>query len=246
MAQLVLGTTIGGFTALHSGLSTVYLSGNVGIGTSSPIAKLNIVDDTNASFAVQEYHDGDGAVLRLYRAKGTIVAPTSPGLNDVLGSVRGFGYMSDTPGFTPGLASVDMVAAETISSTNKGAHLLFRTTTAGQGATTLIERMRIAHDGKVGINQVSPVEILDVGGNMKLSGYLHLGSITAPTHTNGRIYYDGAKLWISQDGVWKGLGGADPAIALTWTGAQTYNTTVNINQTNGRFVLPVGVDKYAT
>lgn len=81
---------------------------------------------------------------------------------------------------------------------------------------------------------------------LKATSYLDVPSASAPAHSAGRIYYNGSKLQVSDGTKWNDLGGADTTAALTWTAKQTFNTTVDINQTNGRLVIPVGADKWAT
>ena len=59
-----------------SGGNISYTGGNVGIGTVSPSATLEINDQNNAIFYLKEYNDGDGAIVRGFHARGSIAAPS--------------------------------------------------------------------------------------------------------------------------------------------------------------------------
>lgn len=141
--QVLQGTT----NTTPRALSLQPDGGNVGIGTTNPVHKLHIVDETANPIGIFEYNDGAGGVnLRSYRARGTASAPASLQLNDQLLLLSSFGY--DGSSFQ-NRAQISMLASENWSSTATGTRILFGTT--ANGTTTFAERMRIEHNGNIAI-----------------------------------------------------------------------------------------------
>jgi hypothetical protein len=62
--------------------------------------------------------------------------------------------------------------------------------TGGGGGSTDTERVRIAADGKVGISDTSPEELLDIGGNVGSDVYVRM------QHVGGSLYRQGIKMRI--------------------------------------------------
>ncbi len=138
------------------------------IGTTNPTAKLElhgdaIFTDTNYAQVVAETFADDvnasGAFITK-KGRGTKSVPSYPLDNDVLGGFYSRNYTN--------LGSVDVVgyASENHSAVNGGGHLALRTTP--DGATLVIERMRITSDGDVGIGTTGPADKLHVAGDIRV------------------------------------------------------------------------------
>ena len=114
-------------------------SGNVGIGTDSPFAKLHIKDNTSTVYDATAYqHD-------LFIEKRNTAG------NNQVGTIR-FG-ITGHDGSTTAEASIGVLQTANAHSGN----IVFGTRHSG----TRAERMRISSDGKVGIGTTSPSEYLE-------------------------------------------------------------------------------------
>jgi hypothetical protein len=144
------------------------IAGNVGIGTTGPVAKLTIVDQNNALWSAYEYNDGDGVNMRNYRARGTIASPSAILANDRLAAVLAGGYTS-AGAFSAPMAGMNIYAAENFTGTAQGTYLSFVNSANGT-ATAQVERMRIDQNGNVGIGTTSPASKLTVKGHIGTDG----------------------------------------------------------------------------
>ena len=169
-------------------------STGLGIGTSSPTYKFEIRDQNNVGFGLYQSNDNDGALVRGFRAGGTLAAPTGVGVNANLTGLRGFGYNS-SGAYSSLSAAMDFYAAETFTSTASGSYITFRSTSAGTTSPT--ERMRITDSGNVGIGTNSPglsgsvgrsyLTLMGSGTGTAGIGVLQLASSTSASVNNGNI-----------------------------------------------------------
>jgi len=137
-------------------------NGNVGIGTSSPIAKLHVVADqsyVNPLFA--SYWDVDGALVVVNRYRGSVAAPAALLANDRVGGFLAGGAVNATT--IANLASIEFAAAENFAPGATGTRMTFWTTAVG--TTGRAERMRISDAGNVGIGTANPGMLLDLSSN---------------------------------------------------------------------------------
>jgi hypothetical protein len=141
--------------------NTIFSSGNVGIGTTSPTHPLNVV----TALALDRY-GGNSPHLVLRGASGTLGSPTATASAGGMGKVSGNNY--DGSSWFSG-AAIDFVASEATTAANRGSEISFITTT--NGTATAVERMRINNAGNVGIGTTSPAYPLSVS--------------TSPTVTSG-------------------------------------------------------------
>ena len=203
-------TNLYGCSPLHiepSGLNDVYLvenGGNVGIGTSTPSEKLDVVG-TNGIF----YSKLDDTEVQLQLSAQTTsgvtnISTSSPNAGSLLMGIRGIDNTS-SPGFgNQGdsfiYSSIDNNGLNIISQKGfpqtKDDYIRFY---AGQLATTgntpdLYIQGSGSTRGYVGINNDSPTEQLDVSGNTKISEDLfvgdtvYIGNVTGTPITNASLY----------------------------------------------------------
>ena len=126
--------------------------GNVGVGTSSPGAKLHIVDDDNAGWLYYQYNIADGTNFRNYRARGTIDAPEAILANDRLASflAGGYGVTNSSSGFSGPNGGISIHAAENFTNSSAGTYVVLQTSETGTNpAGGGVERMRINSSGYV-------------------------------------------------------------------------------------------------
>jgi len=154
------------------GDSVIYDDGTlVGIGTSTPSAKLTVVTDgtaTEGSLA-RASDDTSGPMLVLQKSRGTPGAPAALSTNDdMLGLLLGQGYDGNSfeTGAVIGIASEEDAGW---SDSRRGTRIIFMTTP--KGSTTLRSSMRIKGDGFVGINTDDPTSYLDVNGTVTATGF---------------------------------------------------------------------------
>jgi hypothetical protein len=170
-------------TADTTNLATTYPlilnpnGGNVGIGTTSPIAPLTVASSTTLaagepSLVLQGVSNTErlhirsalGAaagqpVMFLAAARGTIASPTAVQDGDDLGFYQLGGYNGTV--YRRG-AWINGKAEGAHSATSSGAAILFQTTE--NGSLVMTERMRITGSGNVGIGTTSPAYKLHLSG----------------------------------------------------------------------------------
>ncbi len=119
-------------------------TGFVGVGTSSPGAKLSVYSDNSGTeFDVRRY--GNFTAARFGRANGTIAAPTAINNGNRLSILLFNGY--DGTDFRNG-ASIEANATENWGTGAKGTELVFATNS--NGSSILTPRVTINHKGAVG------------------------------------------------------------------------------------------------
>lgn len=134
----------------------------IGVGTTSPEADFHVVRDDggNTQTFYVENKASVGRVLFQVKASGQ----GGPYLD----------FRSYSPGYHENLAGFDLAGATIFNLVPKAIGHVFNVMTAFPMifCTNNTEKMRIASNGNVGINNNNPVEKLDVGGNIKLTGKL--------------------------------------------------------------------------
>jgi len=145
-------------------------SGNVGIGTFSPISNLEVSNALSGSTFGQVTtstfnNTGAGSLFVGSRARGTSAAPTAVQGGDILGGFLGRGYFAGaTPGFSGTRGGMFVLASENWTDTAQGTLINFNTTATG--TTTPGTRVTISPSGDVGIGTTFPqgaVEIVRQG-----------------------------------------------------------------------------------
>lgn len=144
----------------------VMSAGSVGIGTSSPIAKLHVESGdiaarSNTANSIHSIAYGTtasaGPTFVGSRGRGTIAAPANSLSGDVLAKFIGRDGFTTIPAVNPGM---HVFSSQNHSAGNLGADLRFFT--VANGTTTDVERMRVTHDGNVGIGTSAPTVKLEV------------------------------------------------------------------------------------
>jgi hypothetical protein len=137
-------------------------SGNVGIGTQYPGAKLHIQDDVNDAQAVVATYNSSSAstqsLLFLDRGRGSSASPASVVSGDSIYAIYGRGINGGSLHNTTLIGS--FADAPVTGSAVPGA--IFFATSDGNNQPA--ERMRITSAGRVGIGTSSPATALDLGG----------------------------------------------------------------------------------
>ena len=158
--------------------------GKIGIGDSNPLALLHL-----------EFSGGDTTDFantnETYRNM-ILLRNNTVSTNSFAGIAFDISTESDFDSLSASIAAVRDTSASSTAA-NHDANLVFSTNDAGDDGNT--ERMRITHDGLVGIGTTTPTKKLDVVGDITLSGSLFLNDGTdlatlAPTfvqvyNTNG-------------------------------------------------------------
>jgi|GEM_PF-3572379 len=157
--------------------TAIYNAGNVGIGTDSPSAKLEITGDGTSNADVLTLRNSYSTALRLYgsgnedfynsslilhRARGTDQAPSELVAGDRVGGMYASPFVG---GEFINTSAVHMYVEEGISSTSFPTNIRFETT--GKESISRQERMRITGDGNVGIGTDAPIETLSVNGTVE-------------------------------------------------------------------------------
>lgn len=128
--------------------ANAFVSGNVGIGTTSPLSNFHVVGTNQTTAALDDGGSQDG----LLRISGTGTA----------GGTGGGILFSSTQGDSAG--SVGMAAIKSLlaaGTANTTGHLAF-STRANSSDTSLTERMRITSGGNIGIGTSNPTHALHI------------------------------------------------------------------------------------
>jgi hypothetical protein len=192
--------------------------GNVGIGTTSINAKLDILQSSTSNNQIKIYSDDGTAQLRTYS--------TSDGYGLIINQ-----YYAVVG--SPYVRSADFVA-----STGDVSSTMMRFFTKDYSSNPA-ERVRITSDGNVGIGTSSPAYKLDVSGSANITGSLTAGRLLIGTVTSGTAAGDGVvKLGtyghcISQNGAAVVSGSyVDLTVNTTGTGYQGFLTVANTQESN--------------
>jgi len=121
------------------------------IDTSGSGANLSL---TNVAGPRSNINDA-GANLRFFRVNGDLTDVTPVSADQVIGSMRAYGYTGNTCFGEDRNAAINFVASDVFSNTNQGAYTTFETTCATDITNGIFERVRIDHNGNVGINTPS-------------------------------------------------------------------------------------------
>ena len=235
-----------------TGIATVgedlYVTGNVGIGSTQPTAKLDVNGTLNVSGITTITND-----LELTRGSST------SGLTRklVVGGARSNGSDFATlqfKNYDANSGAVDYVAAEIKGSvptaSNDGGELVFLT--AADGSTSQTERLRISSSGNIGIGTENPGELLDVRGNLRVgerkngpleSNYIAFAGVLQDNQTEYNHGFIGVRnhtfgtenselfLFKGNDGLGAGSSGVD----RVRIGSGEFRVDTYINSTSGSF-----------
>lgn len=158
-------TFAGGLAVRTSGLVYDFQTGNVGINTASPAAKLDVTSSGSALLNLESSATFNQLTMTSYRnsasthnnidgyaARGSKASPSAVQNGDNLISIRANGYgttrFEDT---VDDSASIDLAADETFTDNAAGGKIVFRTRQNGSINNTLSGRMVINNIGQVGI-----------------------------------------------------------------------------------------------
>src|SRR5262245_2145814 len=153
-------------------------TGNIGIGTTSPSALLevsNAIPGGPANMWMTSYTNNVGPYYMARRARGTPGAPTAVQNGDGVAGFYGDGY--GTTAFGPGFAGgMTVQAAQTWTNTAHGTALTF--TTTALNTTTPSIRSTVAANGNVGIGTTMPSATVEAvrDGDVAVVGATSLGN----------------------------------------------------------------------
>ena len=144
--------------------------GKVGIGTTTPASTLHVSDEVvGASYRgiMTSNYGGTGALLTVVGARGTKAAPAAIQNTNYLGWIIGTGFDGSGIGAQALPTSMNFAASEDWSSTAHGSSINFITTP--NGTTVGVNRLKIDHNGNVGIGTTTPGAKLDINGDISVN-----------------------------------------------------------------------------
>lgn len=204
--RVIFAGTSGETLAQDAGLHWDNSNKRLGIGLSTPSAKLQIsnsgsqaglsVYSTSTNNTATFFNQGitnytvelnsaadsafTGASIGGYFARGTLSARTQTLANDSLLSITASGHTgTSVAGISAGIV---LAADQNTGASAFGGQIVFATTPNNTAALLPTARMVVKNDGKVGIGTLLPTEQLDVSGNIKANNfYIGDGSVTNPS-----------------------------------------------------------------
>lgn len=184
--------------AQWQGTNPVYFNtGNVGIGTTAPGSKLEIIGDGSNAFPLL-LKNNNTSVLGIYasnasstahsgifsyRSRGTTTSPTDLFSGDRIAGFYSLGYFG---GGYRASAAMEFYAGASPSSSSYPAYILFGTTPTG--GISRLERMRISENGNVGIGTTTPDAMLAVKGTVHANEVKVDLSVPGPDYVFERDY----------------------------------------------------------
>jgi hypothetical protein len=176
--SLAFNTTPNGTTTATTSM-TITGAGDVGVGTSTPAAALEVVrSGDNAGVIATTFNGGLGsAQFMAQTARGTAAAPHAVALGDELGFLGGNGY--GTTHFSGRAGGMDVVAAENWTDAAMGSLVAFFTTPLGATGHPNGASVAIMPDGSVGIGAFT--QIPTIADRLQVFGDIRVGT----TGTNG-------------------------------------------------------------
>ena len=175
-------------------------SGNVGIGTTNPTALLHINETGTPK-------------VRITREEASITNTETLGVIE-FGGDTGSGHVTG--------AQIVALAENTWTGTSTGAYLSFWTT--ADTTTGHTEKVRIDHNGNVGIGETNPSFPLHVNGAIYSSDYMILGATSRTSNESLSMNSDGTNLLIRA------------------TGASTVGSYIDFRNSNSTHRALFGVD----
>ena len=179
------------------------INSRVGIGTNDPSllnsAVLAVQGNVGniSSTTIGPNAETFGGSFTGQSANGTATAPQASANKDFIAAFRGKGH--DGQDYSGTRAAMTFHAAQNWTSTAQGTDIRFSTT--DNNTDTLDERMRITHDGRVGIGTTLPtrakVEIVGSAGEYR--GPLWVYTDDGTGNANGIGPFLGASLWCDED-----------------------------------------------
>ena len=167
--------------------NAVYIdsSGDVGINTTSPTSKLHVVETTATGTRIQLGTASTNALMNSGSTNDLLIlnAPygNNPASTSNIGAKWGIKFIGATDALSNSLGKTSAIYAvsEDILGYNRGTSLAFYTNQLND--QTYAERMRIYHNGNVGIGTTSPAALLSVGssGSTSAASGLAFGNDTS-------------------------------------------------------------------
>jgi hypothetical protein len=163
--------------------------GNVGIGTTSPVAPLHVSSSNVTANSWDRgianfYFPGNGPQgggLGSYKARGTAVSPSSVADGDYMGALILGGYDGSSFLTTAGILSR---VSGTVATGSIPTDIIF---TSGSSTNNWTERMRITSAGNVGIGTTAPGAKLAIGGTAGTDGIMFPDGSTQTTAVSAGI-----------------------------------------------------------
>lgn len=175
----------------------------VGIGTNKPNGLLEVVNDNlnpaDTFLITQHSTGGGGAAITFRQSRGTRATPAASGNGDNLFFMTAAGHNGTN--FTSGRARFLAETTEAWTAAANGTRFTFFTTP--NGSTTPVERMRMDHNGNLGIGtgNTTPVARLHVVDGANTSGTIQIGGTDTWSAGERRrvLFGDGGLVYVGEE-----------------------------------------------
>jgi hypothetical protein len=162
---------------------TVTTAGEFGIGTITPLTKLEVsANNVGALVVSTRYQTSNSAPAGFggRKASGTQASPTQVLATDEISAHAAIGYHSGGAFATASTGASVFVASENFTATAQGTY--WKVGTTAIGTTTKVDHLFLTDGGNVGIGTASPASKLHIQSSGYLGG-IEVGATDAPTVT---------------------------------------------------------------
>jgi hypothetical protein len=188
---LIAPLSTAGDSIVFSECMRIANTGKVGIGTSSPVNKLDLVTETageGSTFTNYIGSSSTGIFSSFRSARGTLASPSAVQVGDRVGVLGFAGYTGS--GFNNGAAIFSFVDSGTVSATSLPQNLLFYTTP--DGTLSRAERMRIDSSGNVGVGVTPSAWGTTDSSVLQVKNVSFGGFATNDLQVTSNAYFDGS------------------------------------------------------
>lgn len=193
-----------------------YFKNAIGVNTETPSGVFHGVAEGDCNMFLDSFGaNSNGALTFQRKARGTVAAPTAVQGGDFIGGLAASGH-DGTAMSSRARTLVLSLASENWSATSQGAEIALYT--SPNGTLSILERVRVANNGNVGLGVTVPTAVLHLKAGTAAAGTAPVKFSTGVLNTNpesGALEFDGTDIHITSGSSRRRLAVVAAALAKT-------------------------------